>query len=160
MACWRSSMPSASLASRVKSGRIAFIVAIDRTRSLRWTRSGVSLYGLTTGCGLIIPFPSGIVYQNQVAGMTCGQAELEGIYVPVGWHDAADAMEEYFVGGSLSTEDADLIDEKLVERGAKVDRSKLKMSCEAWVWLSLEKGIQYIEQFKPAEAVLTWPNSD
>jgi hypothetical protein len=120
----------------------------------------VLLYGLTKGCGLIIPFPSGIVYWNQVAGMTCGQRALEGIYVPVDWDDVAGAMEDTFIGGALDTEDADRMDAKLIKYGAKVDRSKLGESCESWVWLSLEKGVRFIREFASAEAVLTWPNSD
>jgi Family of unknown function (DUF6210) len=113
------------------------------------------------GVGLIIPHPTGVVYQNQVAGMLCRQYWLEGVFVPVDWDDAADAIEDTFVGGdSLSTEDADRIDAKLAPHSAKVNRAKLGESCEAWVWLSLEKGVRLVEGLEPAEAVLTWPNSD
>ena len=120
----------------------------------------VLLYGLR-GCGLIIPFPTGVVYQNQVAGMLCRHYWLEGVFVPVDWDDAADAMEDTFAGGdSLSPEDADRIDAKLAPHNARVNRSKLGESCEAWVWLTLEKGVRLVDGLEPAEAVLTWPNSD
>src|SRR5689334_6899765 len=90
----------------------------------------VLLYGLKS-CGLIVPHPSGIVYRNQVAGGTCRQHSLEGIFVPVDWDDAAGAMEDIFFGGNtLSPEDADRIDAKLVERSAWVNRSKLSESYE------------------------------
>lgn len=112
------------------------------------------------GCGLIVPHPSGIEYQNQCNGRTCSQGVLEGIFVPVDWHEAAGAMEEVFWGGDLTPEDADRIDSKLAGRGARVDRAKLDRSCEAWVWVTLEKGHRLIHGLTPREAVFVWPNSD
>jgi hypothetical protein len=121
----------------------------------------VLLYGLKSGCGLIVPYPSGIAYRNQVAGRLCRQHSLEGIFVPVDWDDAANAMEDVFFGDDiLSPEDADRIDAKLTDRGARVDRSKLGESCEAWVWLTLDNGVRFIEDFACSEAVFTWENSD
>jgi Family of unknown function (DUF6210) len=52
------------------------------------------------------------------------------------------------------------IDAKLTDRGARVDRSKLGESCEAWVWLTLDNGVRFIEDFARSEAVFTWENSD
>ena len=88
----------------------------------------VELYGLCRGCGLIIPHASGVVYLNQVAGMTCDQRSLEGIFVPVGWDAAAEAMEEIFYDRSgLTKSDADRIDAALQLLGAeaRVDRDRL-----------------------------------
>lgn len=58
----------------------------------------ILLYGLTEGCGLIIPYPSGVIFCNQVGGIQCFQAKLEGVYVPLDWRGVERAMENIFDG--------------------------------------------------------------
>jgi hypothetical protein len=44
----------------------------------------VFLMELPDAIMLIVEHPSGVVYQNQVGGVGCWQAELEGVLTPVG----------------------------------------------------------------------------
>jgi hypothetical protein len=125
----------------------------------------VLLYGLKDGCGLIIPHPSGIIFRNQVCGMSCHQAELEGFYLPMSWDGVENAMEEIFHGGRLSAEDADRIDAALAKNAhpsyeVRVDRTRLDQSCEAWVWVTISGDFYFAQNMSVTEAVLTWQNSD
>jgi len=105
----------------------------------------------SVGLGLIILSPSGVLYSNQAGGTCCLQPQAEGFFVPL--HDEVRGQEkmllDYFLqpgapsaapeGFDLKT--AELIDEVLaastVTRFIKVDRTKLKDSVEAWVYVEL-----------------------
>jgi hypothetical protein len=60
---------------------------------------------------------------------------------------------------------ADRLDAALKERPpdlygeARVDRTRLDESHEAWVWLTIS-GCRYITGLEVTEALMTWPNSD
>lgn len=42
-----------------------------------------------------------------------------------------------------------------------VDRTKLELSWEAWVWVKITGPLlAMVEHSAPTEAILTWPNSD
>lgn len=130
------------------------------------------------GAGLLIPHPSGVVYQAQARGFSCEQVELEGVFVPFGDPRLGPPLEAWFEGpkyqGSgarhgLDLEDADQIDRVLrawhPERIAvTVDRARLRDSFEAWVHVVIH-GDDEPYPFSgfgpyPRTAVLTWTNSD
>jgi hypothetical protein len=137
------------------------------------------------GLGLIIGWPSGIIYSNQTGGFSCMQPELEGIFVPVA-NDLTDGNEllspciplfNYFTGrkygGSgactgIDHEDADCIEEitrpSRLLRLIQIDRARLTESHEAWIHVIVagEEDSVYplFCGFGPRAGVLTWPNSD
>jgi hypothetical protein len=128
----------------------------------------VLLYGIDDGCGLIAPFPTGITFQQQTGGLRCFQSYLEGFFFPVAWRRVVEAAKSAFLehdrGESLAEmgELPDLIDRALAEetRGAlRLDRTKLRRSHEAWLWLEGDFSC-WLEGFKVREAVFTWENSD
>ena len=135
------------------------------------------------GTGLLIPCKSGIIYSNQTGGTSCLQMELEGAFVPFNNDVASEPYNkliskeedlfEYFFKGKwngtgavhgLDEDDAKFIDSLFtnLQLKLKVDRTKLKDSHEAWVWVILtENEDNYlIETEFPCKAVLTWSNSD
>jgi hypothetical protein len=103
------------------------------------------------GLGLIVLFPSGVLYSNQVGGYSCRQPEAEGVYLPIVDEvvNQEAPLHKYFTGPKLfgacangiDNEDADVIDEILHSQSLtafiSVDRSKLKESCEAWVYVKI-----------------------
>ncbi|WP_169796410.1 DUF6210 family protein [Chondromyces crocatus] len=128
---------------------------------------------------LVVEHPSGVLYQNQVGGVVCWQAELEGVLSPLDL--SADAVQRIqtcpYPSGreGISNEIADTIDALLaVEPGAsslKVDRARLGQSWEAWVYVLIDApgegaaetvgtSCGPIRGFGAARGVLTWPNSD
>jgi hypothetical protein len=138
------------------------------------------------GLGLILAYPSGIHYSNQVCGHACLHPTLEGIYVPL----ANDILEngtlispatdlwQYFTGPKLlgmgapqglDQRDADVIDAILaryrIDTLLTVDRLRLGESYEAWVWVKVldnEGPTALINGGGPypRRGVITWPNSD
>lgn len=128
---------------------------------------------------LLVEHASGVVYCNQVGGVTCWQAELEGVIAPI---DISQASAErimrlaYPPRRGITAEIADAIDAALArELGArylKVDRARLGESLEAWVFVVAEtqddtadrlRGPDYfgaVFGFGRVSGVLTWPNSD
>lgn len=107
----------------------------------------------SVGLGLIILGPSGVMYSNQAGGTCCLQPQDEGFFVPL--HDEVLGQErmllDYFLqpeapsaapeGFDLKT--ADFIDEVLgisqSTRFLKVDRTKLRDSVEAWVYVEVSE---------------------
>lgn len=130
------------------------------------------------GAGLVIPHPTGVIYQTQACGNCCMQPELEGVFVPFDDEQIGDALYAWFTGpkhnGSgamlgLDTEDADRIDEVLrswcpAGKPVTVDRAQLADSFEAWVHVVIhdEELPGLFRGFGPypRPAVLTWMNSD
>lgn len=127
---------------------------------------------------LILGYPTGIVYENQVGGVACRQEELEGVLMPVGLppEDAERFMALPFPGATaLDADVADMIDDILASvpfaRYLKVDRSHLRDSYESWVFVLAEIPEDSTFQiygpyfgaprgFGMVRGVLTWPNSD
>lgn len=131
----------------------------------------------TQEVGLIILYPSGVYYSNQAGGYACLQPFEEGFYAPL--HNSAfqleDELNKYFTGKKwqgwcyqeIDDEDADFID-KLLEKSyttkfLKVDRTKLKKSFEAWIYVNgtlPNEEYPIISGFESFEGVLVWENSD
>jgi hypothetical protein len=105
----------------------------------------------SVGLGLIILGPSGVVYSNQAGGTCCLQQKDEGFFVPL--HDEVRGQERMLLDYFLQPEapsaapegfdakTADFIDEVLgmshTTRFLKVDRTKLKDSVKAWVYVEV-----------------------
>ena len=131
--------------------------------------------------GVIILRETGVVYQNQTCGHSCAQRCAEGILVPL---TAACLITEtptelyqcpieaglkqidwYRCYSRLDTTCADEIDELLQStgftKGISVDRTRLRESEEAWVYVKL-KPMEYAnyEGFGECDGVLVWANSD
>ncbi len=129
----------------------------------------------TESLGLIIKCKSGVQVSNQTGGHGCLHPELEGIYVPL--RTKVEVLENYFTGPKwdgwcmegIDQETADFIDDLLAkEPDAKfisVDRTRLKESHEAWVFVNIREpkvsvGWTVWSGFGTTEGILTWPNSD
>jgi hypothetical protein len=135
----------------------------------------VLLYEMA-GVGLIFPYSSGVVYQNQTGGYACLQSSVEGIFVPLQGEpfDHYKAFHTFFFKGKwagncangIDGETADFIDATLARlpghSGIKVDRSRLAESHEAWVHVTLADPTcaGLLEGFNSAHGILTWSNSD
>lgn len=132
--------------------------------------------------GIILLYPSGVRYLNQVGGFSCLQNTEEGVYVPI-----ADVIVDQFsplmihffdgpkwkgsCGNGIDTIDADEVDRILglapETRLIKVDRTRLHDSCEAWIYVDIAEvdddsqfPLKKISGFGHCKGVLTWPNSD
>jgi hypothetical protein len=117
---------------------------------------------------------SGVTYTNQTCGHVCMQPEAEGILVPFNDDaplDEPDRALHYRLARTLESahwltpELADQVDSVLAgspeTRGATVDRSRLRDSHEAWVYVDLRAdACDLLTGFGSTKAVLTWPNSD
>ncbi len=137
-------------------------------------RTTVLLYELG-GLALIVPAPTGVLYQNQTGGHACLPSQLEGYLVPFAGdvRDKCERLLSHFTGPRwggwcserIDEETADLIDSILVEMPGRdeivVDRAKLDRSWEAWVHVKIAGPLlSLVEHCTPTEAILTWPNSD
>lgn len=128
------------------------------------------------GLGLIIPWPSGVIYSNQTCGHICMQPEVEGVFIPFDADEIWEQLALYFEGpkysGSgamtgLDEADADLIDRLLAELRQAImftDRRRLSDSHEGWVQVVISVEVEWslFSGFGPypREAILTWPSSD
>ena len=141
------------------------------------------------GTGVIVEFPTGVIYSNQAGGTANLHPTLEGAFVPFGNDVLMPArefvsLESYLVAhfegpkyrgsgatGGLDAEDAELVDEVLQQARMghclRTDRERLGESCEAWVWLTVlsDEGSAHTSIFSgfgpyPRRGVLTWCNSD
>jgi hypothetical protein len=138
----------------------------------------ILLYSLEQA-GLIILYPSGVVYQNQADGVFCSQNCEEGVFVPLSNYAVPDEsrplqldflheeLAKFFGAyGRMSSKVADSIDTLLQSylpaSGIKVDQSRLYESKEAWVYVNVVagNGFDYSGFGDSFKAVLTWPNSD
>jgi HEAT repeat protein len=129
------------------------------------------------GLGVIVIYPSGVLYSNQVGGYATLTPEIEGVYVPLINTEvhSEKMLWDHFTGpkwkGScadgIDTEDADVIDGVLKSAYPTdlltVDRSRLSESCEAWVYVDIapqpHDGYP-LYGFGERKGVLTWYNSD
>jgi hypothetical protein len=112
----------------------------------------VALTG-STGCGLIVPQPTGIVYGNQTSLPEGEWRELEGYYVPLDYDRfggradeimddpaALDALLLRYTNGSPYT--------------VAVSRRLFRWSRQAWLWVELTGDLIYVDGEVP-KAVLT-----
>ena len=129
--------------------------------------------------GIIIMFPSGVIYHNQTCNAACYQRCQEGILVmptapvlitrePAELYQCEverglRAMEWGPVRGIDEVRAAN-IDALLLNshvRGISVDRSMLSESEEAWIYVDVQDGEYYtFKDFGPRKGVLVWENSD
>ena len=127
------------------------------------------------GAGLLIPWPSGVIFQQQTGGYLTLQDEMEGVFVPLdNFAGHAQELLRFFTGpkwqgycdSGIDAETADFIDATLGKipghATIKVDRNRLADSHEAWVHVSIADphSTGLLEGFAPCNAILTWPNSD
>ena len=142
------------------------------------------------GTGLIIEFPSGVLYSNQTGGTSCLHPQIEGVFVPLrNEYQLPDGpilsaeldLVQYFAGprhgGSgatrgIDTADADFIDSVLeqvrLRASVRVDRNRLRESHEAWIHVvisadeSQDNSVAVFAEFTPypRPGILTWSNSD
>ena len=142
----------------------------------------------SNGIGVILLVSSGVRYHNQAGGSACRQPTAEGVYVPL-WEETIDQegmLHEHFFEGpkwqggcmnGIDMEDADIIDQvldrSLHTRYIKVDRTRLKESYEAWIFVDVltqpdgnaKSSSADIPDFLMAgfgacKGVLVWANSD
>jgi hypothetical protein len=138
------------------------------------TRNEVTLYNLC-GCGLIILMQSGVYYTNQAAGHYCAQPIEEGILIPFERVSHDRELEKSLRAilencTTLTDELANRVDDVLSSfhetRCAKVDRSRLVNSMEAWVYVDNNDEHDDDHEFPLfcgfgiCRGVLTWENSD
>lgn len=129
---------------------------------------------------LIIECDTNVVYQNQVGGQVCFQAEKEGAVAPLDVStDLASFIEGHkFPQGRQGIElaTADILDAHFQSSPAtsfiSVDRTRLDESWEAWIYVNcavvpsdVESGSNStycgpIYGFPQGRGVVTWPNSD
>ncbi|HXG64310.1 MAG TPA: DUF6210 family protein [Blastocatellia bacterium] len=134
------------------------------------------------GLGLIILWPSGVIYTHQTGGYNCLGPEEEGVFVRLykELHDQEAMLIDYFggpkwrgwCGDEIDNETADFIDQvlSLSERTIflKVDRSRLQDSHEAWIYVDVSEPATQSNGYRPAaingfgncKGVLIWSNTD
>ena len=117
---------------------------------------------------------SGVIYTNQTCGHACAHPEAEGVLVPFNDDPSLDEPEQALwcrLGEILENAHyltpalADRVDAALASRPdtrcARVDRSRLADSHEAWVYVDITPDPSGLLQgFGEVKAILTWPNSD
>lgn len=137
----------------------------------------------TVGTALILAYPTGIMYTNQVAGTACFHPKAEGVLIPFENDYGLDGkffsleieLARYFrdtwgtsgAPDGITTADADAIDALLRSRGFidwfHVDRERQDSSYEAWIHVTvLSDHAFYCLGFGPypRRGILTWANSD
>ena len=133
----------------------------------------------TEGLGLLIRWPSGVIYTHQTGGYQCNHPAEEGVFALFGrqTEEQSAKLTAYFCGPKwrgwcaegIDRQTADFVDRVL--RGSvltnflRVDRKRLRDSHEAWVYvdvLELPEGQDFftIEKFGACKGVLLWENSD
>lgn len=140
------------------------------------------------GLGLIVSWPTGVMFTNQTGGTSCLAPEIEGIFVPLRNYctekervliSPENALWDYFTGpkhrgtgatSGLDDHDCDFIDNILKKADLfptiRVDRSRQKQSHEAWVYVTISGDEPcdppIYEGFRPypRQGILTWQNSD
>ena len=122
------------------------------------------------GLGLIVLFPSGVIFTNQVGGHACLHPEAEGVFVPlsVGHKKILFALQQHFNSNWHHIEeiDAQVIDKLLRSDEFEfitVDKTKLEESFEAWIYVDIEEVSEtfpLLNGFGKTKGVLIWQNSD
>jgi hypothetical protein len=105
----------------------------------------VDLLDDATLLGIIVLCNSGVVYRNQVGGVSCLQEEAEGAYIPIEQLNTFLPPHRDGNCGGINADDFDSyfyeFDSNSPLKGWRVDRSK--PSIEAWVYVTngIHKGI-------------------
>lgn len=108
---------------------------------------------------LIVPWSTGLIYQNQTAGVGCNQREAPGALVPIPGYILTPAVLQMENREWLTRDDADNIDQSWLNHPdfvirMTVDRDQLNQSEEAWIY------VKTVLDWYAGTAILTWPNSD
>jgi hypothetical protein len=172
-----------------ESEQVRAIAADILERPASGTRSGKPVVELWdgVGLGLIVAFPSGVIYSNQTGGTSCLHPELEGVFVPLRSTVLPNTWElqsperallacfedpkhrEAGATKGLDEQDADVIDAVLQKARlgsvVRVARDHLHESQEAWVHVTVLSDDTNIPVFHgfgsyPRSGILTWGNSD
>jgi Family of unknown function (DUF6210) len=130
--------------------------------------------------GVIIGCSSGVIYENNVGGISGMVEALEGVFVPLSFTeaDAGSIVNNEYVDweGGISATIADKIDDTLRKRlpfaFLSIDRDRLADSCRAWIYLlvadlgsdapyvsGIDRAYEYrgpIGGFGSCRGVLTW----
>ncbi|GAB2199077.1 hypothetical protein MAH4_32460 [Sessilibacter sp. MAH4] len=115
-----------------------------------------------------------MIYTNQVGGTACLHPQVEGIFAPIEYdiplahpEDTLESKLAYLLCNYdfLPSKKADELDELFSIRWETkcltVDRSKLDLSCEAWVYVLVDAGkCDLFSGDAIHSAILTWSNSD
>ncbi|MFP2957696.1 DUF6210 family protein [Myxococcus sp. 1LA] len=132
------------------------------------------------GLGLILLWPTGILYSNQTGGLSCLQPQAEGAFIPLVDELVAQAelLRQHFTGpkwqGACSRgidEETALEIERILglshvtrELGVRVNRARLEESHDAWVFVDLpaqpERALATVARIPSSQGILTWANSD
>ncbi|MFN0257548.1 DUF6210 family protein [Pedobacter ureilyticus] len=138
----------------------------------------------SVGLGLIIEYPSGILFSNQTGGFSCLHPSVEGIYVPLNNDysepekrflspeiDLAKYFEGQKYGGSGATKGIDAEDILVITEILKkyslneviivdTNKSKMQQSHEAWIYVKI-LNLYLLDGFsKELNGIMTWSNSD
>jgi hypothetical protein len=118
--------------------------------------------------GLIVEYPSGVEFMNQVAGYACYHPVLEGFFLPLCSGEfgieqrVIGVFGEYGYWKGITEQMADEVDAVLdsyyLTKELCVDRSRLKETYEAWVWVCGR--CPALSDLGEIRGVLTWENSD
>ena len=144
----------------------------------------VSLDGVESA-GLILKMPSNVWFENQSGGHYCLRQRAEGVYLPLAGiprleekpvrtldYDLSEVMADQTAGSvvhGMSDIEVRDCERVLVAHGCKnvsVDRSRLRESWEAWVFVVVQPAKSEFGELRikglesPIEAVLVWGNSD
>ncbi|WP_368738034.1 DUF6210 family protein [Myxococcus sp. AM009] len=139
----------------------------------------IQLYD-SAGLGLILLWPTGVLYSNQTGGNSCLHPQAEGAYLPLVDElvDLEGLLHQFFVGPQwmgrcdrgLDEETAREIERILGlsyttrELGLRVDRARLEDSHEAWVYVEVPAqpggDLALLGPIPTSRGILTWANSD
>ncbi len=115
--------------------------------------------------GLIILYPSGVVYTNQTGGLLCTHPSAEGVFMPIGTPDQARTLARFFAGASTTIGDAQrrhvdrTLDDNAETRILRVDPAEMDRSHEAWIYVTIASQPGRLVSFG-THGILTWQNSD
>lgn len=127
------------------------------------------------GLGLILAYPSGVIYTTQAGGYCCLHQKIEGVFVPVSTLDShwQKLLDDHFFHGpkwaghcykGIDEETADFLDTELettyLTQHLRVDRARLADSVEAWIYVRVAPARLWPSVDAEASGVLTWNNSD
>lgn len=140
------------------------------------------------GLGLIIEYPSGVIYSNQTGGTSCSAPSVEGVFVPLRndylvpsreFLSPEHALVAYFEGPKyngtgatrgIDPDDAEFIERLLSEHRLShlitLDRTRLSHSHEAWIHVIVTAEEASVAPLfsgfapYPRNGILTWANTD
>ncbi len=129
------------------------------------------------GVYLIILQQSGVFYTNQVGGGACLHPEVEGILLPFNndflygsstenlYLQLSQLLENWMYLTNELANKVDILLAKYPEtKCVSIDRTKLKKSMEAWVYVDIKENehdtFRLFKGFGKTKGILTWPNSD